>query len=227
MEILDAHCHAHRLVGVVSRWPDRILCCSAAPGEWDSVAAWCSGHAGAEASFGIHPWFADQCTDAVLADLARRLDADPAAGVGEIGLHYAKPYANRDEQVQCFRAQLKIARLLQCRVSIHCVQAWGALLETLDDVGVPDGCWMVVHDFSGSVEMARELVSRGIYLSCKPSAQRAKLQQVVAAIDPAFLLVETDAGGQPAETHYDYSVLAAAAVQVKRWRDQARGWASE
>ena len=219
MQWFDAHVHAHRLAGTDSSWwPDRLLCCGTQLGDWDAVGAWCRAHPGAVAAYGMHPWHADQWNDAVLADLEQRLQADATAGVGEIGLHYAKPYENRAAQEACFMAQLKLGCDYGRTISMHCVRAWGGLLACLDGTDGLGRCRVLVHDYSGSAEVARELVARGVFLSCRPSSARAKLAAVVRTIDPRFLLVETDAGGKADAEIYEVKMLEDALAQLAAWR---------
>ena len=220
MLFMDAHSHAHLLSGTANAWPDIMICCGTHAGDWPAVAAWCAEHPGAYAAYGVHPWYADACADALVEDLAQRLQADATAGVGEIGLHFAKAWANRAEQMACFAAQLQLGCTYGRTVSIHCVHAWGPLLTCLDAVADLRQGRILVHDFSGSVEIAHELVGRGVFLSCRPSAQRSRLSQVVASVDRNYLLVERDAGGQPGEQVYDCRVLEDSLSQMAAWRGE-------
>lgn len=103
--------------------------------------------------YGVHPWFLHKAeADGVAFDkhadggsfwwehyLRRSLANCPSACVGEIGLDSArydpatrKPHTPMNRQVEAFELQLRIATELQRPVSIHAVQAWGPLLETLN-----------------------------------------------------------------------------------------------
>jgi len=80
-------------------------------------------------------------------------------------------------------------------VSIHCRQAWGRLIELLDQFGdLPRG--LLIHCFGGSAEVATELVKRGGYISFSGSITRPnnkKAGPAIRAVPADRMLIETDA----------------------------------
>ena len=80
-------------------------------------------------------------------------------------------------------------------MTIHCRQAWGRLIELLDEFGgLPRG--MLIHCFGGSAEMATELVKRGAYISFSGSITRPNARKAGPAIRTVpddRILIETDA----------------------------------
>ena len=169
--------------------------------------------------YGLHPWFAAQYDQEALARLRERLAADSGAGVGEIGLHYGRSCTNRAQQEVCFREQLRLGYEWQRSIAIHCVGAWGLLLECLGAYDLTDSR-LLVHAFGGSLEVARELVRRGVYLSLSPALDVSRQARLATELDGNYLLVESDAGGQPRADSYDRGVLVRRIEQLAHWRGE-------
>ena len=146
------------------------------------------------AAVGIHPEDCDGCTDAdfdVIRELCRR---EKVVAVGEIGLdYYWKENPPRDFQEQVFRRQIELALELDLPVIIHDREAHGDSLRIVLDY---PGLRGVFHCFSGSPEMAQELLKRGWYLGFDGpiTYKNAKRAPEVAAITPLDRIVSaTDA----------------------------------
>ena len=146
------------------------------------------------AAVGIHPEDCDGCTDAdfdVIRELCRR---EKVVAVGEIGLDYSwKENPPRDFQEQVFRRQIELALELDLPVIIHDREAHGDSLRIVLDY---PGLRGVFHCFSGSPEMAQELLKRGWYLGFDGpiTYKNAKRAPEVAAITPMDrIVIETDA----------------------------------
>lgn len=147
------------------------------------------------AAAGIHP---EDCAsydlahvDAVMAELETLLRDEKAVALGEIGLdyHWEVP---RDLQKIWFEAQMSLARDLDMPVIIHDREAHGDMLEFLLRYPTVRG---ILHSYSGSAEMAKELVKRGWYISFSGTItfkNARKPAEVVAAVPHERMLVETD-----------------------------------
>ena len=114
------------------------------------------------AAVGIHPENCGSFTPADI-DVLRELARQPkVAAIGEIGLdYYWAENPPRELQQQVLRAQLALARALRLPVIFHDREAHGDSLAIVREFPDVTG---VFHCFSGSVEMARELLKRGWYL---------------------------------------------------------------
>ena len=114
------------------------------------------------AAVGIHP---ENCGDFVPGDLdaLRTMAAHPkVVAIGEIGLdYYWEQNPPRDFQKTVFRAQLDLARELDLPVILHDREAHGDCMDIIREYSEIRG---VFHCFSGSWEMAKELLTRGWYL---------------------------------------------------------------
>ena len=109
------------------------------------------------AAVGWHPEEADSWTDDSL-DQIRTLAAQPkVCAIGEIGLDYYWDTSTKVTQETMLRAQLELALELDLPVIIHDREAHGDSLRIVCDY---PGLRGVFHCFSGSVEMARELLRR-------------------------------------------------------------------
>ncbi|MBQ8311492.1 MAG: TatD family hydrolase [Clostridia bacterium] len=165
-------------------------------------------HAGMYATVGIHPEDCHFLTDpdAALAELRALLGTaqtrarDKIVAIGEIGLDYHwQSYdnghipMNKSKQAYFFRAQMSLAEALGMPVVIHDREAHGDCFETVLAYPNVRG---VFHSYSGSAEMARELVRRGWYVSFAgpltfKNAERVR--EAARAVSRDRLLVETDA----------------------------------
>lgn len=181
--------------------------------EWPVVAALVRDHPWILPSHGIHPWDCGNRSPAWLAGLRAALLADPAAGVGEIGLDRwivdgVRPddpriaglrVAPLAEQGEVFAAQLALAAELNRAASIHCVQAFGALLDVLKATPRPARGFLL-HGYGGPAEMIRTFTELGAYFSFNVELLQPRQQARLAnfkAIPADRLLVETDAPTKP------------------------------
>ena len=112
--------------------------------------------------------------------------------IGEIGLDYYWTTETKDVQQRVFRRQLDIARELKLPVIIHDREAHGDCIEIIAEY--PD-LLGVFHCYSGSAEMAKELVKRGWYLSFTGAItykNAKKAPEVIDAVPMDRIMIETD-----------------------------------
>ncbi len=165
---------------------------------------------GMYAAVGIHPEDCQMVEDAPEAQLAALRELlgchtpDPAAyrrenkivALGEIGLdYYERDYlpVNKERQAYFFDRQMALAVEQDLPVIIHDRDAHGDCFETVLRYPSARG---VFHSYSGSAEMARELIRRGWYISFSGVVtfkNANRVAEVAASIPPDRLLVETDA----------------------------------
>ena len=157
------------------------------------AAAYAAAYPHVYAAVGIHP---ENCGGYTAGDLAalRQLAQQPkVVAIGEIGLdYYWEENPPRDFQQQVLRQQLALAQELALPVIIHDREAHA---DTLSIVREFPGVTGVFHCFSGSPEMARELLQMGWYLGFDgpvtyKNARRAP--EVAAVTPPERMLIETD-----------------------------------
>ena len=145
------------------------------------------------AAAGIHPEDAFGLPEDWQEQLKKMLAHPKVVAVGEIGLdYYYEDACPREIQQQVFEAQLKLAKELDLPVIIHDREAHGDTMEFLRKYR-PRG---VVHCFSGSAEMAKEVVSLGMYVGLGGVVTFKNARhplEVAAVVPPDRLLNETDA----------------------------------
>ena len=145
------------------------------------------------AAVGYHP---ENCGPYVPEDLdtLRSLAAHPkAVAIGEIGLdYYWEENPPRELQQQVFRAQLQLAEELELPVIVHDREAHGDSLSIIREFPAVRG---VFHCFSGSAEMAKELVKLGWMISFTgvlTYKNARKALETADAVPLEHLMIETD-----------------------------------
>lgn len=112
--------------------------------------------------------------------------------IGEIGLDYHYLKDNRDEQISLVKEQITVANELSLPISFHDREAHEDTINILSELQ-PKG---VVHCFSGSNEMAKEILKLGMYIGVGGVVtfnNAKKLLQVVKSVPLDRILIETDA----------------------------------
>lgn len=142
---------------------------------------------------GIHPEYALDLPEDWLSTVREMLREEKIVAVGEIGLDYhwldACP---KERQQEVFAAQLELAKELSMPVAVHDREAHADTLRFLQEHR-PKG---VLHCYSGSWEMAQELLKLGLYLGIGGvvTFNNAKhLTEVAQKMPLDRLLLETDA----------------------------------
>ena len=147
----------------------------------------------AYASAGSHPDSADEVCDAVLEEYRKLCKLHPKVkAIGEIGLDYHYEDIPRELQKKAFIAQMELAKELDLPVIVHEREAHQDGLEIVKQFPTVKG---VFHCYSGSAEMARQLVDLGWYigftgvLTFKNAKKAIEASQ---AIPLERIVVETD-----------------------------------
>lgn len=144
------------------------------------------------AAIGFHP---SNCAELSPSDLDKLIPLyknKKVVAVGEIGLEYHYDFVPKEHQKQMFETQLRLAKELELPVVVHDREAHADTLELLQKYR-PKG---VVHCFSGSVELAEEILRLGMYIGLGGAVtfkNARKPLEVAAAIPADRLLLETDA----------------------------------
>ena len=141
---------------------------------------------------GIHPEQAGDAPENYLEEL-KALAAHPKCrAIGEIGLDYHYEDPPRDVQQRAFRLQMALAQELSMPVVIHERKAHEDGLRIIDEFPDVKG---VFHCFSGSYEMAKELIKRGWcigFTGVVTFKNAHKAVEVAQNIPLDRILIETD-----------------------------------
>lgn len=143
------------------------------------------------AAVGVHPEEAGKVEAGWRQRIAELTKCERVVAIGEIGLDYHWDEPSREIQRAAFEAQLQLARELNMPVEIHDRDAHGDITELVKRYR-PQGC---LHRFSGSPEMAREIVKCGMLLGIGGALTYKNSKKeiaTVAEIPLEFLLLETD-----------------------------------
>ena len=155
------------------------------------------------ASVGIHPSDAllYDDVDFVMGELEKMLKHPKVVALGEIGLDYHWDDVPKDVQMIYFRKQMELASKLDVPVIIHDREAHGDCLDMVKEFPTVKG---IFHSFSGSPEMATELVKLGWYISFSGPVtyKNAKQPKESCKVVPSDrILIETDAPYLPPVPH--------------------------
>ena len=202
VNLVDVHCHLQADVfkntidDVVSRAESAgvsvMITNAAQPDDWDACRSLAARFDSVHFALGIHPWYIPSGAKAFLSACSEK-DFSGAVALGEIGLDRTTERVPLELQIDILRIQLDIAHDLKLPVILHCRGAWGELFSLLKKRPLAAGG--VVHAFSGSEELAADLVRFGLSLSIggtltyRDSQKRAR---VLKKIYPAHFMLETD-----------------------------------
>ena len=146
------------------------------------------------AALGIHPTeFFNQNLEAALDII--KTNEERCIAVGEIGLDYwhkqvRKDKTQRDKQIEFYVRQLELARDLDLPVSIHSRGAWRDCVNLAIKYGPGRG---VFHWYSGPIDVLREVLNAGYYVSCTPAVEASpELRGAMVETPLERILIETD-----------------------------------
>lgn len=144
------------------------------------------------ATVGVHPNVTGNMTEEDLARLKELAHHEKVVAIGEIGLDYHYDEPDPEIQKEWFKKQLILAKELNLPYVIHDRDAHADVLEIIKEVGYTNG---VMHCFSGSAEMAKEVTKMGMYVSIAGQVtfkNAPKVQAVAQTVPLDKLLIETD-----------------------------------
>jgi hydrolase, TatD family len=200
--IFDSHAHytARQFAGdrkeLLDALPDKgvrnVMCVADTLAEAEACAQLAARYDWIYCSAGVHPHNAKDAPKDLEACLQRLLKRPKMMAVGEIGLDYHYDFSPRPLQLDLFERQLILANQLELPVIVHDREAHADTMQLLEK-HKPKG---VVHCYSGSAEMAKQVIALGMYIGFTgaitfPKARRAI--EALSVIPNDRLLIETDA----------------------------------
>jgi TatD DNase family protein len=197
---VDTHCHLFllerdprevmaeaRAAGV-----ERVICAGIDPDSSRRSVELAESLRGVFATAGMHPHTAS-ALDVRAGALIEELLANPlVVAVGECGLDFYRMRSPREDQERVFRLHVELSRETGTPLVVHVREAWPEILRLLDEGSAER---VVLHCFSGDVDIARECAARGYYVSFAANLtypKNAHLRHAAAALPIDRLLVETD-----------------------------------
>ena len=145
------------------------------------------------AAVGSHPDVADEVNEAVIDEYRMLCKLNPKVkAIGEIGLDYHYEDIPRDIQQKAFQMQMELARELKLPVIVHERDAHEDGMAVIREFPDVTG---VFHCYSGSAEMARQLVDKGWYIGFTgvlTFKNARKAVEVASSIPLERIVLETD-----------------------------------
>jgi TatD DNase family protein len=231
--VVDSHCHLQTLD---VHDCDRILDEAREAGvkgflapairleDSDRLLDLCRRHEDVFCALGVHPHEAKNWTSRHAAQLRDLIDEAGVVAVGECGLDFHYDRAPRIVQLEVMRRQWEIAIDAGLPVVVHNRKSDEEMLSALADPAAGE-LRGVFHSFAGSMDLARDLVERGLYIGVSgmvtfPRAENVR--GVVRVVPPDRLLVETDTPylapvpyrGKPNRPAYVIEIVKALAAEL-------------
>ena len=153
-------------------------------------------------TFGIHPWFLNNNNyDQLLNSVRTVTGFSNIVALGEAGFDKLR---GPDMELQriAFEKQVIISERIKKPVFIHCVRAWDELFAVHKRLN-PKMTWLV-HGFRGNVELATQLLSKGMYLSFWfDFVIRPESSQLLRSLPKERIFLETDGANIDIRTIYE------------------------
>ncbi|MBP5275417.1 MAG: TatD family hydrolase [Lachnospiraceae bacterium] len=176
------------------------------------------------AAIGAHPDNAKEIDDAGIATLKELSKNKKVVAIGEIGLDYYWNKDNAEEQKEAFSRQINLARELSLPIIIHSRDAAKDTMDILkeQDAGKVGG---VMHCFSYSTEIAREVVDMGLYIGVggvvtfkngkklREALLEVPLDKIILETDCPYLAPEPHRGSRNSSLNLPYVVKAIADIK--------------
>lgn len=179
------------------------------------------------ATVALHPNEAPVVADleADLSIIDRLADHEEVRGIGETGLDFFRtPEELRERQSYSFRRHIDIAKRKKKALVIHDRDAHRAVLDHLSEEGAPERT--IFHCYSGDVEMAKECVSKGYYLSFAGTLtfkNAPHLREALLQVPRDLLLAETDSPFLTPDPYRGYLNTPAQTARTIRFMAELRG----
>ncbi|MFA5523198.1 MAG: TatD family hydrolase [Tissierellales bacterium] len=173
------------------------------------------------AAVGVHPHDAKDMNDTTLQLLSSLANNEKVVAIGEIGLDYHYDNSPRDVQRKWFIEQIVLAKKLKLPIIVHEREASQDMYNILKQEA--DGNLTgVLHCYSGSLEMAKEYMKMGFYISfagpvtfknsriSKEVAKNIPLDRILIETDSPYLTPEPKRGkrNEPLNVRYVAAMIA-------------------
>jgi TatD DNase family protein len=211
----DSHCHL-TFAELASQWPaikqamqeaqvSRALCICTTLEEFGTVHALATSHNHIWSTVGVHP-DNEGVQEPTLQDLLQRAALPRVVGIGETGLDYygmedrkgGRSIADLEWQRERFRTHIRAARACRKPLIIHTRSASDdtlAILREEGEDGSPSQAGGVFHCFTESLDVARQALDLGYYISFSgiiTFKNASALRDVVQFVPLDRTLIETD-----------------------------------
>lgn len=158
-------------------------------------------------SIGFHPYNVEKADELETLEKVKRAVEHPRVlAVGEIGLDKSIE-APMEKQMRIFEKQVAIAESVNLPVVLHVVRAFNEMVGFMkaNQPVVP----MIVHGYSGSPQMAEELVKAGFMISFGEaiSGEHSKIVEALQRVPVEKMFLETDEGDMDIRELYQFAAV--------------------
>ena len=142
---------------------------------------------------GLHPTHVKDDYEEELKHVENMLEERKFYAVGEIGIDLYWDKSTLDIQIKAFRYQIKLAKLYNLPIVIHCREAFDEIFEVLETEN-DDNLFGIFHCFTGSLEQAYQAMSYNMKLGIGGVAtfKNGKIDAFLNKIDLKHIVLETD-----------------------------------
>ncbi len=172
------------------------------------------------AALGYHPHSASEFNKQKQDTLERLAQHPKVVAVGEIGLDYYRNYSPREDQINAFRRQIRLAADLELPIIVHIREAMQESMKILKEEKAHE-CGGVLHCFPGDVEDAKHAADMNLKVAfggtitfknsrASETAKKVPAEQIIVETDCPFLTPVPFRGkrNQPLFVQYVYRKLA-------------------
>ena len=163
--------------------------------EAEDIISMCDKYPFVYGSIGIHPEETDKVFDGYIDKIRDYARHKKIKAVGEIGLDYHWTTETKELQQRIFGEQIDLARQIGLPIIVHDREAHGDTLRILAQHRA-DECGGVLHCYSGSAEMVKEITGKlNMYIAFGGSLtfkNAHKVRESAIAVPDDKLLIETD-----------------------------------
>lgn len=141
-------------------------------------------------AIGIHPESVAKYKDEDLKFIENNIYEEKIIAIGEIGLDYHYSKEDKEQQIQLFESQLRIAEKNNIPIIVHSREA---TLDTLTSLK-KFNCRGIIHSFGGSYETALEYIKLGYLIGINGviTFKNSHLKEVIVKLPLDSLVLETD-----------------------------------
>lgn len=150
-----------------------------------------TGIEGLAFTLGIHPWYVNEHNHISLIKKVKEVAGNPfLSAIGEAGFDKLRGPSSSLQKI-VFEEQASISEINKKPLIIHCVRSWDELIASHKNIK-PKMPWLI-HGFRGSLQLAEQLLSRGMYLSFwYDFILRPESSDLLRALPGDHIFLETD-----------------------------------
>lgn len=195
---IDTHCHIFKeyydnITEVINEMKDNIMIISGYNSSSNKeVIELVNKYPNVYGTIGLHPEEVNNISQIDFDFIIKNINNPKIVGIGEIGLDYHYVSDNKKLQKDIFVKQMDIAKKYNKTVVIH---SRDAILDTVNIIKEYQDLKIVMHCYSSSLEVARDLIKMNVKLGIGGVVtfkNGVKLKEVVQNIPIESLLLETD-----------------------------------